>query len=112
VPGDEQLQVADPVMVYGIQGIGQPIIEILFALDTREHDLEHAGLVGEATDPVELKDLKQDGGDHGNRCLPMGQDLPAGIQLQVLVDDALDTRLLEKKTSTSGRSRWAEFLPP
>jgi hypothetical protein len=41
VPGNEHFKVSDTIIVNRIQGVGQPVIEILLGRDIGEDDIEN-----------------------------------------------------------------------
>ena len=84
---DRKFQFADPMPPYRIQRVGQAVIEILLGFDSGKDDIKHRALTGEPADPVQLHDLEQDGGDHGNGRLSVCEPLSPGVRGHVLIDD-------------------------
>jgi hypothetical protein len=90
VLSDEDLQVAQPIVEQGVESIGKSIVEILFWPYVGKDDIQDGGLGRKLNEPVELHDLEEDTGNHGNRGLAMGERLSSCVQGHVFIDDLGD----------------------
>ncbi len=90
VLSDEGLKVAQSILEQGIEGIGKSIVEILLWLYVGKDDIQDSGLGRKLNEPVELHDLEEDTGNHGNRSLAMGEGLSSCVQGHVFINDLGD----------------------
>jgi hypothetical protein len=93
--GEEHFQIADAVIIEGIQGVCQAIIEILMGSDMWQDHIQHSGISGEAAKPIKLKDLKKNARNHGDASLAVGEDLPSGVKKNMFVNDLPNTTPVE-----------------
>ena len=95
IPGDSQFKIPDSIRIYGIQGIGEPVIEEFFGRNIGQHHVEHGFFRGKFADSIQLHNLKQYAGNHSHGSFAMGEDFPSWIQLDMIINDALDPTLIK-----------------
>jgi hypothetical protein len=74
------------VVIQGVKRIAQAVVKVRIGRDLGKQDLQNIGIGGKFAHIIQLKNLMQDPGDHGNTGFSMAQFGPSRVERNLLIN--------------------------